>query len=146
MGQIVRFLLTSGATADNQAKVLHVWLDELKGACYGDKDYFSKLFDEFYQKRLKLVTKVRKNMEQLLYSFSNAVFLRKRDLIESVNDILMTVCDMEHIRHRAPDNDFIHIFASLAAYNFLTQKPSFDSQHFIAIWLSNSHEYNKYLF
>ena len=72
-------------------------------------------------------------MEQLLYSFSDAIFLRKRGLIESVNDILMTLCDMEHTRQRAPDNDFTHIFASLAPYNFLNQNPSFDYQHFIAI-------------
>ena len=132
LGQIVRFLLTPGSTADNQEKVLHSLLDDLKGACYGDKGYISKLFDHFYQNGLKLVTKVRKNMKKLLYSFSDAIFLRKRGVIESVNDILMTVCDIEHSRHRSPNNAFAHIFASLAAYQFLNSKPAVDSQYFIA--------------
>ncbi len=132
LGQIVHFLLTSGSTADNQEKVLHHLLDDLKGDCYGDKGYISKLFEQFYQNGLKLVTKVRKNMKQLLYNFSDAIFLRKRGMIESVNDILMTVCDIEHTRHRSANNAFTHIFASLAAYNFLNSKPTLESQYFIA--------------
>lgn len=132
LGQIVRLLLTPGSTADNQEKTLHYLLDGLTGACYGHKGYMTKLFDQFYQSGLKLVTKVRKNMKQLLYSLSDAIFLRKRGVIESVNDILMTLCDIEHTRHRSPHNAFTHIFASLIAYNFLNSKPSIDSQYFIA--------------
>lgn len=133
LGQIVNFLLTPGSTADNQEKVLHFLLDELQGACYGDKGYITKLFEEFYQKGLKMVTKVRKNMKKLLYSITDVIFLRKRGIIESVNDILMSVCDIEHSRHRNPNNAFTHIFASLAAYNFLNRKPSLDSHLFITV-------------
>ena len=45
--------------------------------------------------------------------------LDKRGVIESVFDILTSICDMEHTRHRKPVNVFVHIFA----YQFLDKKP-----------------------
>jgi transposase len=35
------------------------------------------------------------------------LLLQKRGVIESANDILKTVCDIEHIRHRSPVNECI---------------------------------------
>ena len=124
LGQIVNFLLTTGSKADNNHKVLALLLKDLQGTCYGDKGYITSLFEKFYQDGLQLVTKTRKNMKQLLLNLSDALMLRKRGIIESVNDILMTVCDIEHTRHRSPINAITHILASLAAYCYLEQKPS----------------------
>lgn len=61
LGEIVCLLLTSGSFSDNNKNVLPALFDGLKGHCYGD--YLSKLFEHFYLKGLKLVTKVRKNMK-----------------------------------------------------------------------------------
>ena len=44
--------------------------------------------------------------------------LKKRALIESVNDILMTVFDIEHTRHLSPINAITHILGALAACCF----------------------------
>jgi Transposase DDE domain len=124
LGQVVSFLLTTGAKADNNHKALELLLKDLKGTCYGDKGYISSLFEKFYQGGLQLITKTRKNMKQLLLNLSDALMLRKRGIIESVNDILMTVCDIEHTRHRSPINAITHILASLGAYCYLEHKPS----------------------
>ena len=50
--------------------------------------------------------------------------LMKRGVIESVNDILMTVCDLEHTRHRSPANAITHMVAAIVAYNYLPNKPT----------------------
>lgn len=124
LGEIVSFLLTSGSKADNNHAVLRHLLADLQGTCCGDKGYISSLFAEFYERGLHLLTKSRKNMKKLLLGVSDALMLRKRGLIESVNDILMTVCDIEHTRHRSPANAITHILASVGAYCFLDKKPS----------------------
>ena len=123
-GEIIRFLLTSAHISDNNEMVLTSMLEDIKGCCYGDKGYLSKLFEWFYEKGLKLVTKVRKNMKQLPCPKKEAIRLRKRGVIESAFDILTSVLDIEHTRHRKPDNAFAHIFAGLAAYSFLDKRPS----------------------
>ena len=55
---------------------------------------------------------------------SDKFLLRKRAVIESVNDILMTVFDIDHTRHRSPKNALIHLFAGLAAYAYYPEKPA----------------------
>jgi hypothetical protein len=43
----VNFELTSANVPDNNAELLQEVFDGLKGTCYGDKGYLSKLFDYF---------------------------------------------------------------------------------------------------
>ena len=57
--------------------------------------------------------------------FSTSLPLRKkRGIIESVNDILMTLCDIDHTRHRSPMNAVAHIYAGVAAYTYLDKLPT----------------------
>lgn len=48
----------------------------------------------------------------------------KSGIIESVNDILMTICDIDHTRHRSPLNCITHTYAGVAAYTYLDKLPS----------------------
>ena len=50
--------------------------------------------------------------------------LRKRAVIESVNDELKNICQIEHTRHRSFTNFITNLVAGLLAYNFLPKKPS----------------------
>ena len=50
--------------------------------------------------------------------------LRKRAVIESVNDFLKNTCDIEHYRHRSVTNFLVNLISALAAYSFLPKKPS----------------------
>ena len=52
------------------------------------------------------------------------IMLRKRALIESVNDELKNMCQIEFTRHRCFDNFIINILSALAAYSFFDKKPS----------------------
>ena len=61
-------------------------------------------------------TKALSNEEKLL--------LRKRSVIETVNDELKNVCQLEHTRHRSVNGFLLNIMASLVAYSFLPKKPS----------------------
>jgi hypothetical protein len=123
-GEIVRFEVTSGNIADNNADLLERLLTPLQGICLGDKGYLTQLFEHFYGRGLKIITKGRKNMKNKIMPLQERIWLKSRSIIESVNDILMTVCDVEHTRHRSPHNAFAHIFAAIAGYSFLEHKPA----------------------
>jgi len=120
--QLVWFLITPANVADNNRQVLSRMLAGLKGKCYGDKGYLTAMLEELLEKGLHLVSKVRKNMKNMLLSLSDKLKLMKRGSIEAVNDILMSVCDIDHTRHRNPLNVLVHILSGLTAYTFLGQK------------------------
>ena len=124
LGEIMSMDLTSGNVADNNQKVLSKLLQGLDGMCVGDKGYFTKLFDTFFENGLHLVTKPKKKMKPLPTTNLNNKLINKRGIIESTFDILMSVCDIEHTRHRKPINAETHILAALIAYQFLDKKPS----------------------
>lgn len=52
------------------------------------------------------------------------LMLRKRSVIETVNDELKNVCQIEHTRHRSIENFATNLFAGLIAYNLLPKKPA----------------------
>ena len=62
----------------------------------------------------------------IFYFLKNALKLklRKRAVIESINDILMTAFDLEHTRHRSSVNALAHMMPALIAYGFYEQKPA----------------------
>ena len=57
-------------------------------------------------------------------SLHDKILLRKRSLIETVNDELKNVCQIEHTRHWSVDNFATNLLAGLFAYNLLPQKPA----------------------
>ncbi len=118
-GELMRFLLTPANVADNNRQVLEYLFKGLKGKCYGDKGYLTAMLEELLAKGIHLITKARKNMKNRLITLEDNLNLLKRGSIEAVNDILMSVCDIDHSRHRNPLNALVQIFSGLAAYTFL---------------------------
>ena len=47
--------------------------------------------------------------------------LGKKGEMGSVNDILKTVCDIEHTRHLSAANALVNLYAGLCSYSFFTQ-------------------------
>lgn len=126
LGEIVSFLLTPANTADNNHAVLTRLLQGLTGKCCGDKGYLTTLFEQFYTQGLQLLVKPKKNMTWMksLPAFCEDVrLLKQRPLIESVNDILATVCNVEHTRHRNPLHGMANILSALIAYQYIGYKP-----------------------
>jgi hypothetical protein len=54
------------------------------------------------------------------------ILLCKRALIESVNDQLKNICQIEHSRHRSVFNFLVNLLAGLVAYTYLSHKPCLD--------------------
>ncbi len=63
-------------------------------------------------------------MKQKLMALKDKLLLRKRSLIETVNDQLKNISQIEHTRHRSPQNFLINLLAGIAAYGFQPKKPS----------------------
>ncbi len=62
-------------------------------------------------------------MKNQLMNLYDKVLLRKRALIENVNDELKNICNIEHIRHRSIENFASNLTAGLIAYNLLPKRP-----------------------
>ncbi len=86
-GELLAFCLTPGNVDDRQPVPRLV--RRLIGKLFGDKGYLSQpLFEQLLQQGLHLITKVRKNMRERVISLHDKLLLRKRAIIESVNDQL----------------------------------------------------------
>ena len=114
-GDLLAFTLTPG-NVDDRVPV-EAMTTKFVGRLFGDKGYLSQdLFDRLFARGLKLITNVRKNMKNKLLDWQERVLLRKRSLIETVNDQLKNICQIEHTRHRSPNNFLVHLLAGVIAY------------------------------
>lgn len=124
-GEILSFYLTKGNVDDRDIKVLTTMTKDIFGKLFGDKGYISKALSELlFNDGIQLITKVRKNMKQQNLSSEDQILLRKRALIESVNDELKNICKIEHTRHRSVNGFLINLTAGLCAYHYFPKKPS----------------------
>ena len=106
----------SQATTDDRV-VLPEMAQGLTGKIIGYRGYISQdLFNRLYEKGLKLINKIRKNMKNKLMPIFDKILLRKRGIIESVFDQLKNISQIEHSRHRSVNNFMVNILAGLAAY------------------------------
>ena len=65
------------------------------------------------------------------FGIDSRLMLRKRTVIESVNDFLKNMCNIEHSRHRSITNFLVNLLSALAAYSFFPKKPSiYSASHF----------------
>jgi hypothetical protein len=124
-GEICSFCLTPGNADDRNGDVIDLLCRELKGKLFGDRGYISReLFERLYERGIQLITRLRKDMKNVLMDMGDKMMLRKRAVIESVNDFLKNICQAEHSRHRSPVNFLVNLLAALSAYSFLPHKPS----------------------
>lgn len=123
MGEIMAFKMTPG-NVDDRVPVPEL-AKGLTGKMFGDKGYIKKeLFEKLFDKGLQLITKIKKNMKSKLMPILDKILLRKRAIIESVNDQLKNLCQIEHTRHRSINNFMVNIVGALTAYTLQEKKPS----------------------
>jgi hypothetical protein len=97
----------------------------LWGHLFGDKRYISKkIWQELWSNNIKLITPFKKNMNNQLVELWEKLMLRKRSLIETVNDQLKNISQIVHSRHRSVKNFMVNLLAGLIAYTFQEKKPS----------------------
>ena len=115
--------LTPGNVDDRQP-VPHL-TRRLFGKLFGDKGYISaELFAKLWGRGLQLITHIRQNMTNRLMPLVDKILLRKRSLIETVNDQLKNISQIEHTRHRSPTNFLVNLVAGLIQYTHQPKKPS----------------------
>lgn len=124
-GELLALRLTPGNVDDR--KPVAALARNLWGKLCGDRGYLSQaLFEQLFADGLQLVTKIKRNMKDKLLPLLDKLLLRKRALIEWVNDQLKNVSQVEHTRHRSPVNGIVNMLCAVVAYTFQPKKPSLD--------------------
>jgi hypothetical protein len=96
---------------------------------FADRGYISKkLTDSLALDDISLITTLKKNMKSKILDVFDKILLRKRSIIETINDQLKNIFQLEHSRHRSLTNYMIDIVASLVAYSYQDKKPSLNIQ------------------
>ena len=128
-GEILNFTITQANVDDRTPLKKKSFLDKIYGKLYADKGYIGKdLMQLLFADGLHLITHIKNNMKNSLMTMSDKILLRKRSIIETVNDELKNICQIEHSRHRSFTNFLSNIVAGLIAYSFLPKKPSIKYQ------------------
>lgn len=122
-GELLAFYLSAG-NIDDRTPVPKL-ARRLFGKLFGDKGYISQpLFDQLLEQNVQLITALRKNMKNRLMPLMDKLLLRKRSIIETVNDQLKNISQIAHTRHRSVDNFLVNVIAGLIAYTHQPKKPA----------------------
>ncbi|MDJ0569706.1 MAG: IS982 family transposase [Pleurocapsa sp. MO_192.B19] len=93
-GELLAFKLTPGNVDDR--KPVPEMTQDIFGKLFGDRGNISQnLFEKLYEQQLQLITRYKKNMKQKLVKLIDKILLRKRALIETVNDQLKNIFQIE---------------------------------------------------
>jgi hypothetical protein len=128
-GEILNFAITQANVDDREPLKNENFLKAVFGKLFADKGYISeKLTQILFVNDIHLITSIRNNMKNSLMTMYDKITLRKRSVIETVNDELKNICQLEHSRHRSFTNFIVNMIAGLIAYDFLPKKPSISFQ------------------
>ena len=123
-GEVLNFMITPGDVDDRKPLEYKAFVEFLYGKLVGDKGYIGKeIFQRLFVDGIQLITKLKSNMKGALMSMSDRLLTRKRAIIETVNDELKNIAQVEHSRHRSFDNFMVNLLGALAAYCFFPKKP-----------------------
>jgi hypothetical protein len=122
-GEILSFRITRGNVDDRTP--VPAMLKNFVGKVFGDRGYISKKLAELLAcDEVELITTLKKNMKPRVLAAFDKLLLRKRSIIETINDQLKNTFDLEHSRHRSLTNFMIAVVAGLVAYSYQVKKPS----------------------
>jgi len=122
-GEVLAFTLSAGNVDDR--KPVPDLVKTLFGKLFGDKGYLSQaLFETLLEQGLHLITGIRANMKNRLMLMNDKLLLRKRYIIETINDQLKNQSQIEHSRHRSPINFVVNVVAGLLASMWQPKKPA----------------------
>lgn len=127
-GEIIWLGLSAGNLDDRKGllEMLENPFSNIFHKIFGDKGYISKaLFQKLIEEHgIQLITRLKKNMkcEQLMPN-EDALFLRKRSIVETIIDQCKNISQIEHSRHRSPMNFLANLICGLIAYCHREKKP-----------------------
>ncbi len=128
-GELLWITLTKGNVDDRVAlkDMLESSFLDMFGKIYADKGYISApLFEKLIREHnVALITNIRKNMKNNKpVPEEDAMMLRKRAIIESINDQLKNISQIQHTRHRSQTNFLVNLACGLIAYCLQDKRPS----------------------
>ena len=122
VGEIISLKITPGNTNDRTP--IPELCKNLYGKLYADKGYIGKKLNEkLAEHDVDLVTTVRKNMKAKVMSLFDRAMLSKRYIIETINDQLKNISQIEHSRHRSEAGFMLNVISGIVAYCLKKQKP-----------------------
>ncbi len=128
-GELLAVYLT--AANRHELKALPKLVKRLFGKLFADMAYLSQsMFEQLMEQGIQLVTKLKSNMKNKLMVMTDKLLLRKRSIIETINDQLKNISQIEHSRHRSPVNFLVNLVSGLIAYTHQAKKPSLDLPQF----------------
>ena len=123
-GEVLNFIITPGDVDDRKQLEYKAFVEFIYGKLVGNKGYIGKnLFQRIFVDGIQLITKLKSNMKGALMSVSDKLLLRKRAIIETVNDELKNIAQVEHSRHRSFENFIVNMLGAIAAYCVFPKKP-----------------------
>ena len=123
-GEVLNFIITPGDVDDRKPLEYKAFVEFIYGKLVGDKGYIGKnLFQRLFVDGIQLIKKLKSNMKGALMSVSDKLLLRKRAIIETVNDELKNIAQVEHSRHRSFENFIVNMLGAIAAYCVFPKKP-----------------------
>lgn len=123
-GEPVTFCLTRCNVDDR--KPVPALAKGLIGKLFGDRGYLSKKLANLLAEQNVDLISTKKNMKPRVLAAFDKLVLRKRSIIETVNDQLKNIFVLEHSRHRSLVNFVVNVLACLVAYSYQEKKPSLD--------------------
>ena len=124
-GEILSFVITPGNVDDREPLKDKKFIEKIKGKLYADKGYISqKITEVLFVNGLHLITHIHNNMKNVLMEMKDKILLRKRSVIETINDELKNICSIEHSRHRSFEDFITNLVSGLIAYSFFSKKPA----------------------
>ena len=98
-------MLTKANVDDRNTDVFNRLSDNVFGKLFADKGYISHgLFESLFNDGIEIVTGLKCNMKNELMPMYDNILLRKRSVIETINDELKNVAQLVHSRHRSVFN------------------------------------------
>jgi len=86
-GEILDFVITQANVDDRAPLKKENFLKKIFGSLYADKGYISKqLTALLFNQGLHLVTGIKNNMKNVMMTMRDKILLRKRSVIETIND------------------------------------------------------------
>jgi Transposase DDE domain len=125
--EIVALKLTPGNVHDTTP--VPALTRDLTGKLFGDKGYIGrKLAEDLLRRGLTLFTRVRKNMKSLPLSLQDRALLNARNMAETIIGHIKEFSSLNLSKHRSVINAFVHIIATITAYQINPIKPKLNLQ------------------
>lgn len=127
-GEIVWLQLTPGNVDDRQGLLGMIQnpFSTVFGKIFADLGYLSQaLLERLVREHgICLYTKLKRNMHTNKPMLAeDALFLRRRCIVETIIDQLKDISQIEHSRHRSPLNFVVNLVSGLIAYCHQPKKP-----------------------